>query len=1295
MKAPDQPHFIQRFKFDFEIESKEDAHRLHTDLSRIFNSSIKGMLDEIMTDLDDPGHVIRIPQLVIDLGEIYEGSLEKEVLMRFETAFRRELAMRVGELRHGRAAISADKGERIPVVPARMEIVTFFLVNGRLPAGAEQMAGKLESLMLELLEANPANILRMLKMIARKAGAIKRLSMSFSEKLIGKIYAAIVSENALSVAAIEKKLIADTSKVVKAPNSVVTMEVRQAIFRFLLIEPPAIFDRKKFQAAVSQEIRTVFGVDASEKLGDVEAQQEAFSSQNEQRERRQAALEVVERFMKGSMPVDSPLALAEAWEFLLQYDAQALRKFLAKKRVSTAAIANLVKALSPAAMRDFVQKVVPASPMQLIHVAASIASAFALQRKGSSAEKQLAAEVYAVLIQQLALNPSVTPSATQIAEAIKAHLAKLPDAPKQLLKDWNKLDLPGVTTPESRKREKAAKEATDAAAQKEFEEQVAALKARTKSTSQEDSEPGQDAEDAETSIQKGKAGKSSKKGKVDAGDASAEAGEEFGSTEDDEAFFKRYRQQLSERAAGFEFEDLPGVEEAELIPSLNTPEGRVELFLHVLVHGTRPWWAEPVSAVQLELYLKTAITNSPQAVKTAFARLVRSMPASGYEQVITRLISSINETTLNNLLMVLAPEIGGFVTTISMALETFWESAQETYALPGHLANRFQFVWHPPLKYVFQYMTSGFSPGQMLRFVMKDLADALGISSRVMIAQMTTIGEEAVAKGEKRFNAFKAMVPKSFEGLQVAPPTPHEPIAEPWALLEILEQAALNRGIAPEPKTEEKTAVADTLSPEERFLLDRLKQAQKRPAEDEQQPLVEEVVEGVAADSKIEVPFLEETETGKVEVQPPLTTEEIQRQELEAAKERELSKDKEQVSGLPLEAPVAKQEPVRRKTNLTPEEEEAEATVVLEVIKQYLEHGTMSAAATEYFTPATFRSLVLGTLSFGTKPLTQLLRGSMAKSGARLRVIAMGDEVALRVIGLLQSLIASKMQPFIKELVQLFASSSAPVSRVHVFDHAMRYAIQSSGSTFVPLHYVRDFVEYVTTLPGRNVREVLLYANKRLESSSSPLKETLAEMLDVVERIEQTTSQGSRKQVSTASAPVLIKAPDGDIYVTNAGAGIIHIIFAQLFQAFHLLTADKMAFVSRAAASRAAHYIQYLTDKELDAPEEKMVFNKLLVGLPLEQPLEPLEEPLNQDEIDTCEYVMQTLCEKWTVMKTAGPDYLRKTFLMREGRLRSNGDGWIIRVEQTGLDILKNKIPWATNPIRLPWLTYLIDVDWP
>jgi hypothetical protein len=289
------------------------------------------------------------------------------------------------------------------------------------------------------------------------------------------------------------------------------------------------------------------------------------------------------------------------------------------------------------------------------------------------------------------------------------------------------------------------------------------------------------------------------------------------------------------------------------------------------------------------------------------------------------------------------------------------------------------------------------------------------------------------------------------------------------------------------------------------------------------------------------------------------------------------------------------------------------------------------------------------------------------------------------------------MRPFLQDLLRVFEGSSSPVSKVHVWDHAMIFALQAGGTGFVPLQYVRSFVEYVAALPGKDVKQVLLWANKRLETSASPLKEALLEVLDVVERIEDTQSQQKQRkpQSQTPSRPIAIKTPDGDIYITNAGAGLIHIIFKQLFKAFDLLTDDGLAFRSKEGATRAAHYIQYLTDKELDPPEEKMVFNKLLVGLSIDQPLEPLGEPMNQDEIDTCEYVLQTLCDKWTAMKNAGPDYVRKTFLMREGRLRNNGDNWIVRVEQTGLDILKNKIPWATNPIRLPWLTYLIDVDWP
>jgi hypothetical protein len=101
------------------------------------------------------------------------------------------------------------------------------------------------------------------------------------------------------------------------------------------------------------------------------------------------------------------------------------------------------------------------------------------------------------------------------------------------------------------------------------------------------------------------------------------------------------------------------------------------------------------------------------------------------------------------------------------------------------------------------------------------------------------------------------------------------------------------------------------------------------------------------------------------------------------------------------------------------------------------------------------------------------------------------------------------------------------------------------------------------------------------------------------------------------------------------------------------------------------------------------------VGWPIDEPLEPLETPLNEDDTDTCEAILGMVCTQWGVMKNAGNEYLRKTFLMREGRLKQEGSDWLLKVEQNGIDILKNKIPWATNPVRLPWLSYLIEIEWP
>lgn len=1306
MKAPDQPHFVQRFKFDFEIERKEDAFRLHNDLSRIFQQKIKRLLDEIMTELDDRAYVVRIPLLEIDLGEIYEGSLEKEVMMRFETEFRRELAFRLGELRHPKAQVPKEKGEKIALMPARIEIVAFFLLHGRLPNGAEHMAGKMEALLQELLETHPDLVLQMLKTVARQGdNPLKRLAISFSEKLISRLYALMVSDNAISIASIEKKLVKDLGKRVQRPLGVITLEVRRAIFQYLLVDSPAVFDRRKLQTAVTAALAGILGMEASEGLDEAAEESESIATRNERRAKRQAALEVLQRYMKGAVPTESPLAVVEAWEYLLAEDAPALRKLFATRAVQVGHIAALARLLSPAVLRDFVQKVVPSSPLQLIQVAASVVSAFSTYHKGATAEKRIAAEVYAAMVHALAAGPSTTPTPTHIAEAIRAHLAQLQDPPKEMLEHWDDLELPGVGTAEKRRRQQVTQAAQEAQAQKEFEEKVAELKARKKKT------PGREDEEALEPESKGKAGSQGKTTPPEASDLEPGQEEEWGEESlDDEAFFKRYRDQLSKRMQELGILEVPG--DDELLPRIDTPEGRVAMMLHFLHTGERPWWADPVSTPQLEAYFKQAIVQHPETVREAVRAWMRAIPPAQHAGMVHRLLTTVNESTLVAFIEALAPEIAGFFATVALVLETLFEAPKESLSLPAHLSERDRFVWHHPVHYLLAYMGSGYNPQQLVRYVFKHQAAALGLSSRAMIEQVTAIAEEAIAKGEKRFIAFKSMLPKTFEGLQVAPPSPQPAEEEVWARLEALERAAAKRGIQRTPT--EESPEEDSLSPEERFMLERLKgtptpsdEASPRVHADPEPPTAEETPADAAEERPEDagkegpedaIPTLKpRPEREANEEKPPPETSIASPEDGLPSEERPQDLDKEEktlVEALHGKAGTRLAPP----TEGEPEElEELEEAAVLEAIRQYLEHGTLSVAATALFTPESFRTLLAGTLQFPTRPLASTVRAAMARSNARIRVISLGDDLALQVIRLLQPYIADGLLPYVQELVKVFDTGSAPVSRVHVLDHAIRYAFQARGGGFVPLAYLGSFADYVAALPGRRVKDVLLWANKRVESRNSPLKESLLEMLDVMERIE-TAQKGSPKKKaipSSPSAPLLIKAPDGDIYITNAGAGLIHVVFGQIFHAHHLLTEDKKEFLDKAAKTRAAHFIQYLTDKELDAPEEKMVFNKLLVGLPIDEPLEPLETPLSDDEMDTCEFVMNALCERWTVMKSAGSDYVRKTFLMREGRLQRNGENWTVRVEQTGIDILKNKIPWGTNPIRLPWLTYTIDVDWP
>lgn len=166
---------------------------------------------------------------------------------------------------------------------------------------------------------------------------------------------------------------------------------------------------------------------------------------------------------------------------------------------------------------------------------------------------------------------------------------------------------------------------------------------------------------------------------------------------------------------------------------------------------------------------------------------------------------------------------------------------------------------------------------------------------------------------------------------------------------------------------------------------------------------------------------------------------------------------------------------------------------------------------------------------------------------------------------------------------------------------------------------------------------------------------------------------------------------DADYYIRNAGLVILAPFFPMFFQELRLLKENE--FRDKEAGCRAVHILQHVVDKSESPPENELVFNKILCGIPVEEPIER-DIRLTDHEKTCVRDLLDSVIKHWTALKGSSADGLREGFLKREGRLNTVEDGWKLIVERKTLDILLSKIPWGFSVIRLPWMHSLMYVEW-
>ena len=164
------------------------------------------------------------------------------------------------------------------------------------------------------------------------------------------------------------------------------------------------------------------------------------------------------------------------------------------------------------------------------------------------------------------------------------------------------------------------------------------------------------------------------------------------------------------------------------------------------------------------------------------------------------------------------------------------------------------------------------------------------------------------------------------------------------------------------------------------------------------------------------------------------------------------------------------------------------------------------------------------------------------------------------------------------------------------------------------------------------------------------------------------------------------------IAIRNAGLVILSAYMPMLFERMNFL--DKNRHFKKASQSKAANVLQFVATGMQQTEELNMPLNKVLVGLPIDSPIDTSVD-LTKDEIELIEGMVKAVINYWPAIGESSIDGFRGNWLVRDGLLREEVESWELNVEKRAYDILLNQSPFSFSIIKHPWMEKAIHVNWP
>lgn len=257
--------------------------------------------------------------------------------------------------------------------------------------------------------------------------------------------------------------------------------------------------------------------------------------------------------------------------------------------------------------------------------------------------------------------------------------------------------------------------------------------------------------------------------------------------------------------------------------------------------------------------------------------------------------------------------------------------------------------------------------------------------------------------------------------------------------------------------------------------------------------------------------------------------------------------------------------------------------------------------------------------------------------------------------------------------------------------------------------FLQNFIEDVIQISAENsqslLKQIKIFALKKPEKLPDLIRFIFSERKKITDKnfikidrqitdfhIDKINSIFIKsKEIIVKREPKIEQNKEEGILLSNAGLVLLFPYIKPFFEAIGLLNLEE--FKNEKSQLLAIKSLHYLATGKRKCTDNELFIEKLMIGWPLENFVNT-KGILPKYIADEADELLNAVREHWVALAGSSIEALRQSFLQRSGLLYFEPASVLLKVENSGIDVLLGQIPWGFRHFKLPWMLLTIITEW-